>query len=152
MPKGAILTHANAVAALVGPKMMDAIEGTPGDTILSFLPLAHIYERENVNMNLYAGMRMGFFHGDVTGVTSLLSAFANCLAPRRYSEPSTHDHHSRSTCSLQNCLCNSICYNRRARHKRENLSSGIGWEIRSHDWSKPNFPPSCLGSSLESKD
>ena len=80
MPKGAILTHANAVAALVGPKMMDAIDGTPGDTILSFLPLAHIYERENVNMNLYAGMRMGFFHGDVTGVTSLLPSFANSFS------------------------------------------------------------------------
>ena len=68
MPKGAILTHANAVAALVGPKLMGAIDGTPGDTILSFLPLAHIYERENVNMCLYAGMRIGFFHGEVTGL------------------------------------------------------------------------------------
>jgi long-chain acyl-CoA synthetase len=68
MPKGAILTHSNAVAALVGPKMMGAIDGTPGDTMLSFLPLAHIYERENINMNLYAGMRVGFFHGDVAGV------------------------------------------------------------------------------------
>jgi len=71
MPKGAILTHSIAVAALVGPKMMDAIDGNPGDTILSFLPLAHIYERENVNMTLYAGMRMGFFHGDVAGVLQL---------------------------------------------------------------------------------
>jgi long-chain acyl-CoA synthetase len=71
MPKGAMLTHANAVAALVGPKLMGAIDGTPGDTILSFLPLAHIYERENVNMTLYAGMRMGFFHGDVTGVFTI---------------------------------------------------------------------------------
>jgi long-chain acyl-CoA synthetase len=72
MPKGAVLTHANAVAALVGPKLMEAIDGNPGDTIMSFLPLAHIYERENVNMCLYAGMRIGFFHGDVTGVSSLL--------------------------------------------------------------------------------
>lgn len=68
MPKGAILTHENAVAALVGPKLMGALEGTPGDTIMSFLPLAHIYERESVNMTLYAGMRMGFFHGEVAGV------------------------------------------------------------------------------------
>ena len=68
MPKGAVLTHANAVAALVGPKMMEAIQGTSTDTIMSFLPLAHIYERENVNLTMYAGMRMGFFHGDVTGV------------------------------------------------------------------------------------
>ena len=75
MPKGALLTHANAVAALVGPKLMDAIDGTPGDTIMSFLPLAHIYERENVNMTLYAGMRMGFFHGDVTGVSYPSNSF-----------------------------------------------------------------------------
>ena len=70
MPKGAVLTHAIAVAAMVGPKLMGAIEGVPGDTIMSFLPLAHIYERENMNMSMYAGMRVGFFHGDVTQVPS----------------------------------------------------------------------------------
>ena len=74
MPKGAVLTHAIAVAALVGPKLMGALYATPGDTIMSFLPLAHIYERENVNMTLYAGMRMGFFHGDVMGVLSFLES------------------------------------------------------------------------------
>jgi long-chain acyl-CoA synthetase len=71
MPKGVILTHANAVAALVGPKMMEAFKATPNDTTLSFLPLAHIYERMNVNITLYSGMRMGFFHGDVLGVLTL---------------------------------------------------------------------------------
>jgi long-chain acyl-CoA synthetase len=88
MPKGAILTHANAVAALVAPKLMKVVESVPGDTLLSFLPLAHIYERENVNMALYGGARIGFYHGDVTGVThlldsaksipSLLTTFKNC--------------------------------------------------------------------------
>ena len=68
MPKGAVLTHENALAALVGPKLMGALEGKQGDTILSFLPLAHIYEREGVNLTLYGGMRMGFYHGEVTGV------------------------------------------------------------------------------------
>jgi len=68
MPKGAVLTHKHAVAALVGPRIMGAVDSVPGDTILSFLPLAHIYERENVNMSLYAGIRIGFFHGDVTQV------------------------------------------------------------------------------------
>ena len=48
---------------------MGAIVAVPGDTIMSFLPLAHIYERENMNMCIYAGMRVGFFHGDVTQVT-----------------------------------------------------------------------------------
>lgn len=87
MPKGAVLTHSTAVAAMVGPKLMGAIEGVPGDTIMSFLPLAHIYERENINMCMYAGMRVGFFHGDVTQVltplilgltTSFSMIFRNC--------------------------------------------------------------------------
>jgi len=73
MPKGAILTHGCAVAALVAPKLTGAIEGVPGDTSLSFLPLAHIYERENINMCMYAGMRTGFFRGDVLGVILLFS-------------------------------------------------------------------------------
>jgi long-chain acyl-CoA synthetase len=68
MPKGAMLTHANAIAALIGPKVMEALQGTTSDTIMSFLPLAHIYERECVNLTMYTGMRMGFFHGDVTAV------------------------------------------------------------------------------------
>src|SRR5271170_6943850 len=70
MPKGAILTHENAVSALIGPKLTGSIVNVPGDTVMSFLPLAHIYERENVNMVLYAGVRLGFFHGEVTGVIS----------------------------------------------------------------------------------
>ena len=82
MPKGAMLTHATAVAALVGPKLMGAIIAVPGDTILSFLPLAHIYERENINMSLYAGIRVGFFRGDVTGVLSH-QAKANCTIAYR---------------------------------------------------------------------
>lgn len=77
MPKGAILTHENAVAALVGPKLMSALINVPSDTTMSFLPLAHIYERENVNMVLYAGVRLGFFHGEVTGVPCPAIQFAD---------------------------------------------------------------------------
>jgi long-chain acyl-CoA synthetase len=68
MPKGAVLTHANAVAALVGPRLMKAIEPVEGETVMSFLPLAHIYERENANMCLSGGQRLGYFRGDVLGV------------------------------------------------------------------------------------
>jgi long-chain acyl-CoA synthetase len=78
MPKGVVLTHANAVAALVGPKLMGAIDSDSTDTIFSFLPLAHIYERLNLCMALYAGVRVGYSHGDVTQVSPIILLMVAC--------------------------------------------------------------------------
>lgn len=44
---GAVLTHANLIANAAGTSTM-LTESTPGDRHLSYLPLAHIYERVNI--------------------------------------------------------------------------------------------------------
>ena len=46
-PVGAVLTHGNLVANAAGTAtLLD--KWTPGDKHLSYLPLAHIYERVNI--------------------------------------------------------------------------------------------------------
>lgn len=38
------------------------------DTHLSFLPLAHIFELDNMSMSIIYGIRVGFYSGDVTRI------------------------------------------------------------------------------------
>ncbi|XP_022794373.1 long-chain-fatty-acid--CoA ligase 5-like [Stylophora pistillata] len=67
-PKGAILTHANLVADISAYRWMmlqSGFELTTEDVQLSFLPLAHMYERIN-HLNLFvSGGRIGYYSGDV---------------------------------------------------------------------------------------
>jgi len=62
-PKGVILTHAAAVAA--ASTALITIQQGPTDSILSYLPLAHIYGRMTEHGALWAGGRVGYFKGDI---------------------------------------------------------------------------------------
>ncbi|BFZ03559.1 hypothetical protein BsWGS_06594 [Bradybaena similaris] len=67
-PKGAMLTHRNMVACLSAAlkvlKSCGIILST-SDTLISYLPLAHSYERILEAVALTTGARTGFFQGDV---------------------------------------------------------------------------------------
>ncbi|KAL7869274.1 hypothetical protein AOLI_G00132620 [Acnodon oligacanthus] len=66
-PKGAMLTHENVVAdaASFVKSFESAFIPLPTDVSISFLPLAHMFERV-VQTALYgAGGRVGFFQGDI---------------------------------------------------------------------------------------
>lgn len=65
-PKGVVLTHANAVAAISASLIL--IHQKPGDVMLSYLPLAHIFERVVEGSALWAGTSIGYFHGVITEV------------------------------------------------------------------------------------
>lgn len=65
-PKGVVLTHANAVAAASTGLLVSG--GTTSDTLISYLPLAHIYERVTEGAAFLAGSGIGYFHGDVLGL------------------------------------------------------------------------------------
>lgn len=62
-PKGVVLTHKNAVAAASSNMMR--VDYKPGDVVLSYLPLAHIYERVVEQGVLFAGGGIGYFHGNI---------------------------------------------------------------------------------------
>jgi long-chain acyl-CoA synthetase len=61
-PKGAVLTHANLIAAT--ESFSQAFEATPMDEVLSYLPLCHIAERLNSVINaLHIGYVVNFGKG-----------------------------------------------------------------------------------------
>lgn len=67
-PKGAIMTHQNIVADISAFSWtfgQAGFELTPEDIHLSFLPLAHMYERAIQFLMFVSGMKIGFFRGDV---------------------------------------------------------------------------------------
>lgn len=72
-PKGVIISHANIVASLSSTRQSSTLYRAGEAGFMSFLPLAHIYERINVHTSLSTKVRVGFYHGDVTG---LLDDFA----------------------------------------------------------------------------
>ncbi|XP_067885499.1 long-chain-fatty-acid--CoA ligase 1-like [Heterodontus francisci] len=66
-PKGAMLTHRNVVSNFSA--FMKVTEGhwvaTPSDVHISFLPLAHMFERLVETVVLSHGAQIGFFQGDI---------------------------------------------------------------------------------------
>ncbi|EXJ92141.1 long-chain acyl-CoA synthetase [Capronia epimyces CBS 606.96] len=62
-PKGVILTHAMAVAATSSSLVSSKLDHT--GVACSYLPLAHIYGRLLEHTALWAGSRLGYFHGNV---------------------------------------------------------------------------------------
>ncbi|KAJ3255906.1 Long chain acyl-CoA synthetase 7 peroxisomal [Boothiomyces macroporosus] len=63
-PKGAMLTHMNIVAGVRGSCASFKME--PTDVHVSYLPLAHIFERLLINTVIACGASAGFFRGDVS--------------------------------------------------------------------------------------
>lgn len=63
VPKGAMLSQAAMVASAAGTLYNAALY--PGDVYLSYLPLAHIYERMNIQALIHCGAAIGFYQGDV---------------------------------------------------------------------------------------
>jgi long-subunit acyl-CoA synthetase (AMP-forming) len=65
VPKGVVLTQANSVAAIygisaVGEKGTFAVI-TKEDVYISYLPLAHVFERAAQGIHLYNGAALGYY-------------------------------------------------------------------------------------------
>lgn len=83
VPKGAVLTHANLLANAAGNYSYFPVG--PGDVHVSYLPLAHIYERVNQITLIYRGVGIGFFTGDVQRLLDDIQALRPtvfCSVPR----------------------------------------------------------------------
>ncbi|XP_006630837.3 long-chain-fatty-acid--CoA ligase 5 [Lepisosteus oculatus] len=66
-PKGAMLTHENVVADAAGfiKSTESAFGPVPQDVSISFLPLAHMFERVVQTVMYSSGAKVGFFQGDI---------------------------------------------------------------------------------------
>eukprot|EP00245_Coleochaete_scutata_P003911 TRINITY_DN15967_c0_g1_i1.p1 TRINITY_DN15967_c0_g1~~TRINITY_DN15967_c0_g1_i1.p1 ORF type:complete len:703 (+),score=103.09 TRINITY_DN15967_c0_g1_i1:55-2163(+) len=84
-PKGAMLSHYNMVAGAAG--MNTSTPVAPGDVHISYLPLAHIYERMNVQIMIHCGVAIGFYQGDILKLMEDMAELRPtifCSVPRLY--------------------------------------------------------------------
>jgi len=63
-PKGCVLTHANLLASVSG-SLHSGVEILPTDVHISYLPLAHMYERLVIETALASGAAIGFYSGEL---------------------------------------------------------------------------------------
>lgn len=83
MPAGAVLTHANLIANSAG--CVRFVDFSHEDVHISYLPLAHIYERVNTISCTHGGAAIGFYSGDVTKLLDDIAALRPtvfCSVPR----------------------------------------------------------------------
>ncbi|XP_007445123.3 long-chain-fatty-acid--CoA ligase 5-like, partial [Python bivittatus] len=82
-PKGALLTHANVVANAAAFLMI--MENTAAcetsDISISYLPLAHMFERIVQSIMYSSGARVGFFQGDIKLLTDDMKALKPTVFP-----------------------------------------------------------------------
>lgn len=82
MPKGAVITHGQMMAAVAGfyhrlPAHLDEV----GDRVFSYLPLAHIYEKVTEAGALVRGFAIGYFQGDTTKLVEDVAELRPALFP-----------------------------------------------------------------------
>uniref|UniRef100_A0A1J3FDR2 Long-chain-fatty-acid--CoA ligase n=1 Tax=Noccaea caerulescens TaxID=107243 RepID=A0A1J3FDR2_NOCCA len=84
-PKGVMLSHGNLIANVAGSAA--DVDFIPDDVYISYLPLAHIYERANQIMGVYGGVAVGFYQGDhlkLIDDLAVLRPTVFCSVPRLY--------------------------------------------------------------------
>lgn len=84
-PKGVVLTHENQVAACSSSLCL--VLQSKDDVHMSYLPLAHIFERTAIGASLWGGAAIGFFHGNVAELVDdlkLLKPTSFISVPRLY--------------------------------------------------------------------
>lgn len=82
-PKGAMLTHQNVVsnAAAFLRCTENVIECTSSDVAISYLPLAHMFERVVQAVVYSCGAKVGFFQGDIRLLTDDMKTLKPTLFP-----------------------------------------------------------------------
>lgn len=67
-PKAVKISHKNCLAVSTAANFA-GVEVFPHDTMISYLPLAHSFEKVMFTLALYKGVRIGFYGGDVLKLT-----------------------------------------------------------------------------------
>ncbi|NWS02679.1 ACSL5 ligase, partial [Motacilla alba] len=82
-PKGAMLTHQNVVsnAAAFLRCTENTFECTSSDVVISYLPLAHMFERVVQTVIYSCGAKVGFFQGDIRLLTDDMKTLKPTLFP-----------------------------------------------------------------------
>ena len=71
-PKGVMLSHKNFISVIAGLKQVVTLK--PEDVHLSYLPMAHVFEKIIQSLCIYEGVGIGFYSGDVLKLKDDLQA------------------------------------------------------------------------------
>ncbi|KAL5282251.1 hypothetical protein ACFFRR_005444 [Megaselia abdita] len=81
-PKGVMLTHSNVVAGVSAVILqLGEHKIRTGDVMISFLPLAHMFERCCENGIFYVGGSVGFYSGDIRELTNDIKMLKPTVMP-----------------------------------------------------------------------
>jgi long-chain acyl-CoA synthetase len=80
-PKAAMLSHGNLVAAACGTLTVGGVDFNETDTIISYLPSAHSFEKVLFTATLICGMRIGYYGGDPLKLLDDLKVLRPTLFP-----------------------------------------------------------------------
>lgn len=80
-PKGVMLTHGNVIADGTTLDYFKHTELCSDDVMMSFLPLAHMFERVVESVIISQGGRIGFFRGDIRGLADDIKTLQPTLLP-----------------------------------------------------------------------
>lgn len=85
-PKGVMLSHLN-ITSVIGAMQASEVKFYPDDVHLSYLPLAHVFERILSYASLMAGVSIGYYSGDVLKLKADLASLKPTIfgsVPRLY--------------------------------------------------------------------
>ncbi|CAD5227713.1 unnamed protein product [Bursaphelenchus xylophilus] len=80
-PKGVMLTHGNVIADGTTLDYFKNFNVSPTDCMMSFLPLAHMFERVVQSVVYTEGGRVGFFRGDIRGLPDDIKTLKPTVLP-----------------------------------------------------------------------
>ncbi|XP_070544207.1 long-chain-fatty-acid--CoA ligase 5-like [Ptychodera flava] len=83
LPKGALISHGNIIAVVSGTLASkgEFLLFGPEDVYISYLPLAHIYEKFVQAMLFMHGCKIGFFSGDIKELTNDIQELKPTIFP-----------------------------------------------------------------------
>ncbi|KAJ0003902.1 hypothetical protein NQD34_010116 [Periophthalmus magnuspinnatus] len=131
-PKGVMLTHGNVVADFGGfLKVTDTvIFPNQDDCLISFLPLAHMFERLIESVVYCHGGRIGFYQGDIRLLSDDMKALKPTIFPvvprllnRMYDKI-----FSQANTPLKRCLLNFVAKRKGAEVSRGVIRSDSIWD------------------------
>ncbi|BDA49779.1 Long chain acyl-CoA synthetase 4 [Coccomyxa sp. Obi] len=136
-PKGVMLTHANLLSVVAG--QLGAINQVGGrygqtftqeDVMISYLPLAHIFDRALEEMFLANGARIGYWRGSIEGMIDDLQALRPTLfigVPRVFDKVYAGVYARLKHASFYQRLMFNLAF----WHKQRHINMGYRWETAS---------------------
>lgn len=93
VPKGAVLTHANCVATVYSISMVGETgsfaQVKETDVYISYLPMAHVFERAAQGIHIFKGAAVGYYQGDTLKLLDDIAALRPtvfCSVPRLFNK------------------------------------------------------------------